>query len=125
MISIWIIDRRNLNPEPTLEKISNVLCLIFALFLVMETGYSQHIDSLRNQRYMDTAKRIVTAALADQKGYEWLRELCNIGPRLSGSENSLKAIKWAKAKMEKIGLDRVWLQPVMVPHWERGNVENR
>lgn len=52
-----------------------------------------------------------------------LRELCQFGPRLSGSENSLQAIQWAKQKMEHLGLDRVELQPVMVPHWVRGEVE--
>jgi hypothetical protein len=42
---------------------------------------------------------------------------------LSGSENSVKAIMWAKKKMEEDGFDKVWLQPVMVPHWVRGKVE--
>jgi hypothetical protein len=30
---------------------------------------------------------------------------------------------WAKKRMEEAGFDKVWLQPVMVPHWVRGNVE--
>ena len=46
-----------------------------------------------------------------------------IGPRLSGSENSLRAIYWAEEKLKSFGVDKVWLQPVMVPHWERGSVE--
>ena len=28
-----------------------------------------------------------------------------------------------KSELEKIGLDKVWLQPVMVPKWIRGNPE--
>lgn len=52
-----------------------------------------------------------------------LKELCKIGPRLSGSENSLEAIHWAENKMKESGFDNVWLQPVMVPHWVRGDVE--
>lgn len=47
-----------------------------------------------------------------------------MGPRLSGSENSLKAIYWAEKKMKEMGLDSVWLQPVMVPKWERGEIES-
>lgn len=106
-----------------MEKLSHILCWIFVFALIMKAGHSQHSDSSKHQRHMDTAKRIVAAALSDQRGYEWLRELCDIGPRLSGSENSLRAIDWAKLKMEKMGLDRVMLQPVMVPHWERGEIE--
>ncbi|MFO7444907.1 MAG: M20/M25/M40 family metallo-hydrolase [Ignavibacteriaceae bacterium] len=72
--------------------------------------------------YESISGKIVASALQEQKGYEWLRELCEIGPRLSGSKNFEKAIEWAKEKMEKSGYD-VWLQPVMVPHWERGTIE--
>ena len=70
------------------------------------------------------AQQIVETALREQRGYEYLRELCEIGPRLSGSENSIKAINWAYEKMKSLGFDKVWLQPVMVPHWERGDVES-
>ena len=52
-----------------------------------------------------------------------LQELCEIGPRLSGSENSLRAISWAEEKLKNFGIDKIWLQPVMVPHWERGNIQ--
>jgi len=69
------------------------------------------------------AQRIVETALRERKGYEYLRELCEIGPRLSGSDNSMKAINWAYEKMKSLGFDKVWLQPVMVPHWERGETE--
>jgi hypothetical protein len=70
------------------------------------------------------AQKIVDMALRDQKGYAYLRELCEIGPRLSGSENSIRAINWAQEKMKSLGFDKVWLQPVKVPHWERGDVES-
>ncbi len=69
------------------------------------------------------ASAIVKRALTDQKGYRMLGELCALGPRLSGSPQLTTAIRWAKEKMESLGLDRITLQPVMVPHWVRGNVE--
>jgi carboxypeptidase Q len=69
------------------------------------------------------ANQFVRSALTERKGYHLLKELTDIGPRLSGSENSLRAIMWAKKKMEEAGFDKVWLQPVMVPHWIRGNIE--
>lgn len=56
--------------------------------------------------------------------YKNLKFLCkNIGPRLSGSENAQKAVEWGKKVMEQYHFDNVYLQPVMVPHWERGKVE--
>jgi len=75
-------------------------------------------------KYNSIAQQIVETALKEQKGYEYLRELCDIGPRLSGSKNSMTAINWAFEKMKLLGFDNVWLQPVMVPHWERGDVQS-
>jgi carboxypeptidase Q len=73
--------------------------------------------------YIKIADEFTRRALIDHSGYKMLEELCSIGHRLSGSETSLKAIFWSEQKMKEIGLDSVWLQPVMVPHWERGKIE--
>ncbi|NWG28238.1 MAG: M20/M25/M40 family metallo-hydrolase [Ignavibacteriaceae bacterium] len=81
-------------------------------------------EPVKIDEYNKIAQVIVETALKERKGYEYLRELCEFGPRLSGSENSLKAINWAYEKMKSLGFDKVWLQPVMVPHWERGKVES-
>ena len=37
--------------------------------------------------------------------------------------NAELAVNYTKSELEKIGLDKVWLQPVMVPKWIRGNPE--
>jgi len=43
------------------------------------------------------------------------------GPRFSGSKNLEDAIDWIVETMEEDGgFDKVWTQPVMVPHWVRG-----
>ncbi|MEJ2193970.1 MAG: M20/M25/M40 family metallo-hydrolase [Ignavibacteriaceae bacterium] len=81
------------------------------------------MDSLELIKYTKVAEQFVSSTLSERKGYEMLRNLCRIGPRLSGSKNSLLAINWAKYKMEELGFDTVWLQPVVVPHWERGNIQ--
>jgi carboxypeptidase Q len=93
------------------------ISLIFVLFI------SVLISAQESSNYIQTADEFTRRALTDQSGYKLLEELCSIGHRLSGSESSLKAIYWAKEKMESMGLDSVWLQPVMVPHWERGKKE--
>ncbi|MCO4292674.1 M20/M25/M40 family metallo-hydrolase [Solitalea sp. MAHUQ-68] len=65
--------------------------------------------------------KIYDEILEKGKVYENLHYLCkNIGPRLSGSANAQKAVDWTKSLMETYGFDRVYLQEVMVPHWDRG-----
>ncbi len=91
----------------------------FLLFLLSSQLLAQPTPS----RDDSVALQLRGSALKEMRGYAWLRELCEIGPRLSGSENSLRAIHWAEAKLRQIGCDRVFLQPVMVPHWERGDKE--
>ena len=63
-------------------------------------------------------------SLTEGKSYEWLDHLSNkIGGRLSGSLNSQRAIEWSKNELENLGLDKVYLQSVMVPKWIRGTFE--
>jgi carboxypeptidase Q len=72
----------------------------------------------------ETIKKIYDTSLTDGQSYEWLNYLSNqIGGRLSGSLNAERAVEWTKEELENIGLDKVWLQPVMVPKWVRGAPE--
>jgi len=69
-------------------------------------------------------KQIYNSALTNSKCYAWLDDLSNdIGSRLSGSAGAEKAVSYTKAQLDKLGLDRVYLQEVMVPHWVRGEKE--
>jgi len=95
----------------------------FFIFFILTLGISAQ-DVNKNKYYTLVTDSLVKSALTEQNGYRLLGELCKIGPRLSGSSNSLRAIEWAKEKMKSLGFDSVWLQPVMVPHWERGNIES-
>ena len=71
-----------------------------------------------------TIKKIYQTALLDGQSYPWLAHLSNqIGGRLSGSLNAQRAVEWGKEELDALGLDRVWLQPVMVPKWIRGTFE--
>ena len=64
---------------------------------------------------------IYTNSLTNGQSYSWLDHLSNnIGSRLSGSLGAEKAVEWTKEELETMGLDKVWLQPVMVPKWVRG-----
>ena len=71
-----------------------------------------------------TLKKIYQTALLDGQSYLWLAHLSNqIGGRLSGSLNAQRAVEWGKEELDALGLDKVWLQPVMVPKWIRGTFE--
>lgn len=69
-------------------------------------------------------RKIFDLSLTDQKAYEWLDFLCNkIGGRLSGSPQAAAAVEFTRQVMDTLGVDRVFLQEVMVPHWVRGDKE--
>ena len=92
------------------------------LFIIIQLSITSNTSSQNTGKNIEIVQKIVNSALSEQRGYEWLRELCEIGPRLSGSENSFRAIKWAEEKMKQAGFG-VWLQPVKVEHWVRGEKE--
>jgi hypothetical protein len=69
-------------------------------------------------------RRIYDTALDGSPAYDQLRELTEKFPgRLSGSAAHAGAVMWAEQVLRQIGCDRTELQPVMVPHWERGAPE--
>ncbi len=91
--------------------------LVF-LFVILLSFQS---NSQTNEKVL---REIYTQSLTNGKSYDWLNHLSNqIGGRLSGSLNAEKAVAYTKEELEKIGLDKVWLQPVMVPKWVRGAKE--
>jgi carboxypeptidase Q len=71
--------------------------------------------------YRDVANRIIDAATANHDAYARLTELVDrFGARISGSVALERAIDWMLVEMEKDGLDNPRGDPVMVPHWVRG-----
>ena len=87
------------------------------LLLVITVHISAQTDA-------ENLKKVYSNSLTNGMSYQWLDHLSNqIGGRLSGSLNAEKAVQYTKAELEKLGLDKVWLQPVMVPRWVRGAPE--
>ena len=71
-------------------------------------------------------KRISDDVLQNGKAYEWLHQLTkNIGGRLAGSAQFIKAVQWGKQTFDQIGADRVYLQECEVTHWERNGKNDR
>ena len=100
------------------------LLMLGASLLLPPRVLSQETASLTD-RYREVAGRLIGAALTDEAGWSKLTHLTtSIGHRLSGSDALEEAIRWADRTMRAEGLD-VTLQPVMVPHWVRGEERAR
>lgn len=68
-----------------------------------------------------TIKSIYDKALTEGECYDWLRHLCKeVGPRLAGSPAAEAAVVSMQRLMDTLGFDTVYLQPCMVPCWDRG-----
>ncbi|GGD98381.1 M20/M25/M40 family metallo-hydrolase [Planktosalinus lacus] len=92
---------------------------IFLLIIlsISLTTFAQKV----NQQDSIMLRKIFDEALVNGKSYDWLEHLSNsIGGRLSGSLEAERAVSYTKEELEELGLDKVWLQPVMVPKWVRG-----
>ena len=94
--------------------------LIYSLIVIFSCSiYSQDLNI-----HSQFIKKIYDEALSRGESYERLDYLSNqIGGRLSGSVNYERSVKWGKEELNLIGLDSVWLQPLMIPKWIRGAPE--
>ena len=107
------------------------LSLVFACALLLiacnqSKEAKKSTAKLTTEEKLDSTniKKIFDSALLHGKSYEWLRDLTsNVGGRMSGSPEAAMAVLWGKKVMTEAGLDSVWLQPAMVPHWVRGEKE--
>ncbi len=90
---------------------------IFILSVSFSASFAQDKDSA-------IIRKLAIEIMSHTYAYENLRHLCKeIGPRLSGSANSLKAVQATADMLRQAGADTVYLQPCMVTHWERGEKE--
>ncbi len=99
-----------------ISRLFQFIVKVSPLFIGLYLGQAQN-DSI-------VLRQIYTESLTNGQSHAWLDHLSNeIGGRLSGSKNAQLAVDYTKAELEALGLDKVWLQPVMVPKWERGAAE--
>ena len=90
------------------------LSFLSLFFLWVITAFAQKEDSI-------LIKRISDEVLTNGKAYDNLRYLTKqIGGRLSGSPQMVKAEQWGLKVMNESGADKAWMQECMVPHWVRG-----
>jgi carboxypeptidase Q len=113
-----------------LNSITMKRIILFSSALILSIGF--FLSSKNEEHYKYSHKDSDSAVVSKMykeclmygEAYENLRGLCLTAPkRLSGSPGAQKAVEYMESVMKKSGFDKVWLQPCMVPHWERGKPE--
>lgn len=105
--------------------------MIYMLYMCSGTDRQHEVSARKLERikkevagYRDVAKSIIDLAVygkAQNRSYERLALFVDtIGNRVSGSDNLKKAIKYMYTALQEDKLQNVSLEPVKVPHWERG-----
>ncbi|XP_053103881.1 carboxypeptidase Q isoform X2 [Hemicordylus capensis] len=91
-----------------------------------DDGHQRTFEDIKKEiaGYSKIAKKIIDLAVygkAQNRSYERLSLFVDtVGPRLSGTQNLELAIQYMHMALRKDGLENVHLEPVKIPHWERG-----
>ncbi|MFT4761568.1 MAG: carboxypeptidase Q [Saprospiraceae bacterium] len=101
-----------------IKKLSLTLFLS-SLFLI---SLNAQVDTEDKDAFF--IRKIYDTALTEGRCYPWLMSLTNnIGGRLAGSPQAAAAVEYTYQMLDTLGLDKVWKQPCIVPHWVRGDKE--
>lgn len=108
-----------------MKRVNLNLFFSASVLVLMSCFFSNAQAQLHGQNDKDFLRRVFDESLSRGKAYEDLRSLCkDVGARLSGSAEAEMAVKWGQQRLESYGFDTVYLQEIMVPHWERGTKES-
>tara|TARA_B100000780_G_scaffold139525_1_gene97727 strand:+ start:1304 stop:2719 length:1416 start_codon:yes stop_codon:yes gene_type:complete len=97
---------------------------ILLFFLLVGTfGISATIAQISNPSDSTLIRSIYDEVLTHGEAYENLRTLTKtIGHRLSGSPEADQAMLWGAELLRAYGADTVFVMPVVVPSWTRGEI---
>lgn len=91
---------------------------ILPLLFVFTIGQAQ---TLFEEEFLKKVEILRDKALTDSTAYNITESLTTeVGARLGGSAGDARAVKWAVAKFNELGFDKVWTEPVTFPKWVRG-----
>jgi carboxypeptidase Q len=112
-------------PVPTLRTSAAPIAAVAAavLFAAAAPVRAQQpgADTPLQEQYRTVADRIIDAALADSGAWVKLARITDTyGNRLAGSEALERALDDILRTMQQEGLENAHAEPVMVPHWVRG-----
>ena len=96
--------------------------LVTALSLCFLSQLALADDVVFDSKILDKAASLRDGALQKNEAYNLLESLTTeIGPRMAGSPADAKAVAWAEQKFKALGYDKVSLQAVSFPVWQRGH----
>lgn len=110
-----------------MKKSTKLLFLIplFVVFSFSDVGSIWDQEDLNEKNPEQTIRQIFDEALVNGESYSILKSLCkDVGARLTGSPAADSAVKWGYRLLNEYGFDTVYLQEIIVPHWERGTIES-
>ena len=100
---------------------SSAVILLSSLFIAGLIGCQQTPITKINQ---SVSLQLQQQALNSTLSYDIVESLTvEVGPRLAGSAQDLVAVKWAEDKLNSLGFDKVYKEPVKVPVWHRGTAK--
>lgn len=75
------------------------------------------------QKQKENAEALIQKALKSDLGFNIVESLTTeVGPRLGGSEAEKRAREWGVALGERLGFDKVSIEPFTMPFWDRGHL---
>ncbi len=101
------------------RSVRTLLAMALAVFS-LRAGAAGLRDGERS--YQGTVDRLREAGLAGERGFDLLRRITSVGPRLTGSPQAAAAIELATSLMKELGLSGVHTEPVEVGRWVRGDI---
>ena len=94
--------------------------LAFALAALLPLAAPAQQPTRISDASLAKAAQLRERALQDVTGWRVVESLTTeVGQRLAGSEGDARAVAWAQAKFKALGYDKVWIEPVTFPKWER------
>ncbi len=96
---------------------------IILLFLVLVIAFNINfnLNAIQQQDEEQLVSSLRNKALSSTLAYDILESLTTeVGPRMAGTAQDEIAVKWAVAKLQSLGFDKVWTEPVEFKTWIRG-----
>ncbi|HHL32182.1 MAG TPA: peptidase M28 family protein [Oceanospirillales bacterium] len=91
--------------------------ILLCLFIITVNANAKQFDDT----FIEKVRSLRDQALSDDTAYDITESLTTeVGARLGGSLGDERAVKWAVAKFNELGFDRVYTEAVTFPKWVRG-----
>jgi carboxypeptidase Q len=105
------------------SALSNLVYMIPLVMAVAVLSFFAACGSSTDSDYSDLAKKMADQGMREAHAYTVLGKLTRVGPRLTGSPQAAAAVELMRQEMKDLGLDNVHLEPTVVGHWVRGEIE--